>query len=208
MNLLPTENTFIKGAFSLFLEIFPTTLAFGYEEVGDVDVVVELSNLVSKVTLKYSFTMVERIEDLQVDAESSFSGLLSLENGLVVAAEGESLKFVVFVGAGSHVDYVIYYGDGNSDAKPSPVLLAINSVVIFTHDYEDYGIYDINITATNLVHSTNALYPSTIKVLEIVESVIVSVKKIDFDEELYGSSIFDELSEIFSLLFASPASLK
>ena len=167
-----------------------------------------MSNIVSKTTLKYQFTLVQKIEDLQLKADSVFSGVLNLNKSSVDAEEEENLKFIVTVGAGSHVEYMIDYGDGHSDTKPSPILLAKNSVVFFTHQYDIYGKYDVNITAFNLIHSVFYLYETSIHVYETVDSVSFSVKMVNYDQQLYGGSIFDKSSEVFALLFGTPATIQ
>ena len=187
-------------------DVFPTTLSFGFEEIGDVKVYVVLSNLVSKTIVEYNFTLVEKIDNLQLKAQSTASsGFQDLLTSSIVAAEGEEVKFLVTVDAGSHVEYVIDYGDGNYDAQSSPVLLAKDRAVSFSHQYEQNGKYDVNITAKNVIHSLTTDYPSSISVLEIVDNVAYSLQYIDYDEKLYDSSIFDSFSELFVAIFASPA---
>jgi len=194
----------------LCLDVFPESITFDYEEVGDVVVYVELSNIVSRTALKYQFTLIEKIEGLKLDVVSSFSGLLNLEDAdaAVDAAEDEDLIFVVTVTAGSHVEYTIDYGDGNFDTESPLTLHAKNSVLKFTHYYEKYGIYDVNITAKNAIHPMSRFYETSVRVYETVDSISTSVKTVDYNQDLYGGSIFDQSSEVFALLFGIPASIK
>ena len=192
----------------IFSDLFPVTLKFDYEEIGGVTVYVELWNQVSKTVLKYNFTMVEKIENILLNAESIFSGTTNLLTSSVEVEEEENVKFIVTVDAGSHVEYSIDFGDGFFDTKKSQVLLAKQSFVTFSHRYKEHGVYDVNITAKNLINSVSRFCSSSIKVYELVANVSNTVKMIQFNEELYGQSIFDGLSEIFSVLLGVDASIK
>ena len=166
----------------------------------------KLSNLVSTTTLKYNFTVIEKIEDLQVKAESPHSSLLNLEQSSIDAGEEEEVVFILSVQAGSHLNYLIDFGDGNSDTKSSPQLLAKESVVIFAHQYDNWGVYNVTVKAENLIHSAERSYPYSVNVFEKVDNLIKTIKDVDYDEDLYeGSSIFDAESELFAILFGSAA---
>ena len=163
----------------------------------------------SSSILEFEFKLVEKIENIKVTAETSYSGLLNLESSSVDASENEEVKFLITLDAGSHVTYSIDYGDGSAtESKSSSSLFAKDTVIVFDHKYNMHGVYKVNVSAKNFISFDSKVLPFEVYVFEVVNNSKHRIENVNYDKELYGVDIFASASEISALLFGSKVTLK
>ena len=185
--------------------MFPTIFEFSKEDIGNVTVLAKISNLVSTTTLKFEFTLVEVINIMKLNVQANDeTASVDLDSGSVHIATFKELTFTESLQAGSHINVSIEFGDGEVDeTTPSNFL---DRSATFKHIYKAPGIYDISISASNVISNLNRAFLDSIYVYDEVNDVRFNVKNVIYDPELYpDANIFQNRSELFTLIFGVAA---
>lgn len=184
--------------------MFPRSFTFSKDDIGDVLITAQISNLVSETSLDFQFTLYEIISGLTVTVTTNGQSV-DLDESPVHAAKFTELSFEVSFLTGSHFHIEIDYGDGVTDKlTPSSILTSLSS---FKHSYEDRNIYNVSIYAYNEVSKFEYKYNESVHIYDEVEEIEFKVENVVYEQDLYPDlQIFDDSSELFTLIFGVAAS--
>ncbi|XP_076818399.1 uncharacterized protein LOC143464499 isoform X1 [Clavelina lepadiformis] len=188
------------------IDLFPKQFMFTRDHVGANNVIAELSNRVSSVSLTYEFVVIEVLEGLRLDVinleDSSTTYLTNVNDGVFTQTyKGFSIVFRAFVSEGSHATFTIDYGDSSVESKHSPVLFANRIYAEFSHSYKHEGNYALSLTASNGVSSLTRNFSALIQVYEKVSNITTTTQFVDFDERLTEINVMKESSELYALAY-------
>lgn len=172
---------------------------FQKEDIGDITVFAYLSNLVSSLTLKFEFTLIEVVQEPIVKVQNGIA-LTDLKNDTVDVAVLSKLIFLVSVSFGSHLDIAINYGDGQSSlfTFDNPLITDAS----FEHQYTTEGIFSVTVATVNNVSSSMQKYVDAVNVFEVVDDVVSRIQTVRFEQEDV-LDIFVDSSELFALAYGS-----
>lgn len=90
-------------------------------------------------------------------------------------------------------------------SKPSPVLLANQFFVEFRHAYQTSGIFTLTVKAYNAVSNTFIVLNKLVQIFDPVSELETVISYIDIDKEKTGIDVFEQSSELYSLVYGTPA---
>ena len=184
---------------NFFTDLIPLNWSFELEDIGDITVLADMSNLVSAMTLTYKFTLVEVVENLLVKIEHH-DVQTNLKNEIINVATSEKLLFIMSFKAGSHLEFAIDYGDGKSDSFISNDLRT--TITTFEHQYDIEGIFSIEIVGVNNVSVINQTFDDAINVFELVGNIKSTIQSVRFEQEDVVD-VFGDSSELLATIFGT-----
>ena len=126
----------------------PEKLHFIYNknDVGEpLTIHVDCYNLVSRQNASFTFRVEERLQVLTL--------VPFVQHGIPDSDMGLQLT----LSAGSHVEFLVDYGDGTVEVTKHPQLFAISEPVNAWHPYNVTGNYTVTVTASNPVNTLTAV---------------------------------------------------
>ncbi|XP_078695242.1 uncharacterized protein LOC144924161 [Branchiostoma floridae x Branchiostoma belcheri] len=156
-----TQNSISGGlsATGVHHGAFPLTKA----DVGMIQAVVTVYNLVTSVTVEH-----------EMEVQEVITGLHGLALAYVIPVNSDAI-FLLSVVTGSHVTFRLDYGDDKSDVLQHPNMFAVSEVTEPVHSYNDSGTYKLTVTAWNNVSSAMYDFEQVMTVEYPVANLFVTV---------------------------------
>ena len=142
-------------------------------DVGEVTVDVNCSNLVSTKTLRSTFTIQRLIKEFHLSTATNF-----------LSTKGDPLSLLTSVQSGSHIDVYIDFGDGSTEYNSDLNLDGDPYSRTITHNYTAPDHYTVQAVVSNGVSNVSTGLPDTIIVqnpIEDLTAVLVSTESLNED---------------------------
>ncbi len=146
----------------------PEKLNFVYNknDVGQpLTIHVDCYNLVSSQNASFTFRVEERLEVLTL--------VPFVQHGIPDSDMGLQLT----LSAGSHVEFLLNYGDGTVEVIEHPQLFAVSEPVNAWHPYNVAGNYTVTVTASNPVNTLTAVLTEDLVIQHRVINLSLSANK-------------------------------